>query len=91
MNSDWNITFDPLFLATSTVDPESIEDQAKEQGEDIIQAERAGDKKVILDLGWYGDRYRVFLVENSDWTEPRKEFDSTTLKDALDIFRRLQT
>lgn len=64
-------------------DSTQLEDAAREQGEDILQATRGS---TILDLGWYGDRYRVFVVEDEKWTAPVREFEAFDLRSALTAF-----
>jgi hypothetical protein len=89
MTTAWKIKHDPLELMNRECDWALLEEAAREQGEDIVQAERteAGAKKV-LDLGWYGSGYQVLLVER-DWSSPIKKIEARDLKSAIIAFRQL--
>jgi len=83
-DNSWTIAYDPLSLLDEKTDSTQLEDVAREQGEDIVQATRG---RTILDLGWYRDRYRVLLVENANWTTPVRQFEAFDLRSALTAFR----
>ena len=80
----WTITYDPLSLLDEKTNSKRLEDAAREQGEDILQATRGS---TILDLGWYHDRYRMFVVEDENWTTPVRQFEAFDLTSALTAFR----
>ena len=82
--NSWTITYDPLSLLGETTDSTQLEDAAREAGEDIVQAKHGS---TILDLGWYRDRYRVFVVEDHNWTRPVRQFEAFDLRSALTSFR----
>jgi hypothetical protein len=84
--SSWRITHDPMRLLDSKTNPAQLENTAQAQGEDIIQATRRGR---TLDLGWYGDRYRVLLVEGENWAAPIRQVEALDLLSALAAFRNL--
>jgi hypothetical protein len=65
--NSWQITHDPLQLSEAKTNPEQLEEAAREQGEDIIQAKRG---RSTLDLGWYRDRYRMLLIEDENSSAP---------------------
>jgi hypothetical protein len=65
-----------------------LEHEAREQGEDIIQAKRGSR---TLDLGWYGDRYKVQLVEGENWSTPVELAEALDLQGALAAFRDLSS
>ena len=90
MKSHWKVTHDPLRLATACNAIAHLEDAAREQGEDIIQAEFlcANGKRKILDLGWYRDRYLVILTEE-DWSSPLSKIEARDLDGAMRVFREL--
>lgn len=84
----WMITHDPLGLFDRDVAVARLEDVAREQGEDIAQAEvGTGKKKKIIDLGWYAGAYQVLLVAG-DWDAPIEKVDARDLESALAAFRR---
>jgi hypothetical protein len=80
----WTITYDPLSLLDEKNTSEQLEDAARDQGEDIIQCTSGS---TIIDLGWYYDRYRMFVVENENWTTPIRQFETFDLTSALKAFR----
>jgi hypothetical protein len=85
----WKITHDPLGLLHRTAALDQLEDAAREQGEDILQAQvgTAKKKEKILDLGWYADAYHVLLVAG-DWSAPIDKVEVRDLKSAIAAFRR---
>lgn len=87
MTRNWHITFDPLHLVDVKGDLDKLEGEAKEQGEDIIQAKGPGG--TVLDLGWYRKLYRVVLIKNSEWDKPVETRESKTLRQAIEDFRGL--
>jgi hypothetical protein len=91
MTTSWKITHDPLRLMETAAVFAVLEEDAREQGEDIIQAERQrpGKKKEVLDLGWYQDRYLVFLIEDADWESPIQKIEYRDLGSAMLAFRTL--
>ncbi len=92
MTQNWNITFDPLRLVDLKTDFDCLETDAKEQGEDIIQAETKAKPVKVLDLGWYQDCFRVMLIDGADWVTPLQNLKSDTLEQAMvDFIRILQS
>jgi hypothetical protein len=90
MNVPWKVTHDPLGLTAARAAFAAMEEDARELGEDIIQAERllSKKKKEILDLGWYQDRYLIFLVEEADWESPIQKIECRDLDSAMAIFHK---
>ena len=89
MNASWQVTHDPLRLIEAESDLSRFEAAAREHGEDLVQAECIGAaKKKILDLGWYGGRYQVVLVED-DWSAPLKKIEAFDLRSAVTAFQQL--
>jgi hypothetical protein len=84
--SSWRITHDPLRLSDVQTNLAQLEEAAREQGEDVIQAS-SGSR--TLDLGWYGDRYLVLLVEGENWSTPIQQVEALDLKGALAAFKSL--
>ncbi len=84
----WQITHDPLGLFEGQRDVVEVEEAAREQGEDVLQATRGSS---TLDLGWYRDRYRVLLVEAGQWSTPVREIEALDLAGALAAFKNLST
>jgi len=80
MNRKWKITFDPLRLLNESINLASLEEEARERGEDIFQAS-AG--RLTLDLGWYRDRYRIALIEDKHWDPPLESSEFNTLPEAV--------
>lgn len=91
MSTPWKVTNDPLQLMDAAAVSAALEEEAREQGEDIIQAERIrpGKRAEVLDLGWYRDRYLVLHVVNADWESPIQRIESRDLISALRAFRQL--
>jgi hypothetical protein len=88
MNAPWKVTHDPLRLMDATGELSHLEDAARQQGEDLVQAERLDSgRKVVLDLGWYADRYQVTLI-GDDWSSPLKKAGAADLPSAVAIFRQ---
>ncbi len=84
--TSWTITHDPMQLWDAKTDSTQFELEAREQGEDILQATR-GNR--TLDLGWYYDRYKVLLIEGDDWAAPVRQAEARDLQAALAAFRHL--
>ena len=63
-----------------------LEEAARKQGEDIIQAVRG---QMVLDLGWYHGRYVVLLVAGENWERPVSRTEAADLVTALEAFRKL--
>ncbi|MBK8477762.1 MAG: hypothetical protein IPL39_16100 [Opitutaceae bacterium] len=90
MKTCWKITHDSLRLIEREPAATLFEEMAREQGEDVLQAEfLSPEKRRVLDLGWYRDRYLVSLVEDGGWDMPIERIDCHDLKSALETFRRL--
>lgn len=89
----WTISYDPLRLLCDLTDLAQLEESARTQGEDILQATRVqpGKARQILDLGWYRDRYRVHLVEDKNWSVPVRTIESPDLRGGMAAFRSLMT
>ena len=89
MKTLWTVKHDPLRLLTRTGDVSRFEESAQDQGEDLLQVEcSATDTTRVLDLGWYGDRYRVVLVAG-DWERPLEIHERPNLAESLSTFREL--
>ena len=84
---DWKITFDPMELLSGKMDYDALMAEAIEQGEDIIQIENKKNRRV-LDLGWYGTAFGIYLVDG-DWDKPLKNERFESLKEAVGRFRQL--
>jgi hypothetical protein len=82
----WTITHDPVRVFGENTEARELEDEAREQGEDIIQAVRG---RMTLDLGWYRDRYQILLVKDQNWDEPVSRAEANDLGSALKAFRKL--
>ena len=67
----WKIDFDPYGLQ---VNPDWL--HQAERVEDLLQLQSIRSPGRILDVGFYTDRYRVVIVENSNWSEPIDQFES---------------
>ena len=91
MKTLWKITHDPMRLTEDGVDFGPLEEAAREQGEDIVQAQRLipNKKVMILDLGWYQSRYLVDLVEGTDGESPIQRIECRDLASAMAAFRKL--
>ncbi len=53
--------------------------------EDILQIEFPN--KVVVDLGWYGGDFAVYVIQAGDWGSPVKEY---RFRDPELIYSRLQ-
>jgi hypothetical protein len=84
--NSWTVTHDPIRLLDDKTNLAQLENEAREQGEDIIQATCGC---MTLDLGWYRDRYQVLLVKDQNWTAPVKQAEASDLVSALRRFRNL--
>lgn len=45
--------------------------------EDILQLRHVFGDGPVLDVGYYGDRYRIYLIYDMDWDHPAEVFEST--------------
>ena len=43
--------------------------------EDMLQVEYPND--FLLDMGWYQDRYIIFVIHNFDWSHPVQQYETT--------------
>lgn len=67
----WETEFDPCGLRAN-----SDWLQQAERVEDLLQLRSLRSPERILDVGFYTDRYRVLVVENSNWAAPVEQFES---------------
>lgn len=67
----WQPEFDPYNISA---DHEWLSNA--ELTEDILQLRNLHLDRV-LDVGYYQDRYRAYVVENADWDHPIDKFEST--------------
>jgi hypothetical protein len=75
----WKTEFDPYGLRIS-----SDWLQRAERVEDILLLSSLGSPERVLDVGFYIDRYRGLIVENSKWDEPVEQFESQSPHTASD-------
>ena len=45
------------------------------QKEDMLQVEYPN--CFLLDMGWYQDRYIIFVIHNFDWSHPVQQYETT--------------
>ena len=45
------------------------------QNEDMLQVEYPN--CVLLDMGWYQDRYIISVIHNFDWANPVQQYETT--------------
>jgi len=45
------------------------------QKEDMLQVEYPNG--FLMDVGWYQDRYIIFIIQNFDWEHPVKQYETT--------------
>ena len=45
------------------------------QKEDMLQVEYPNG--FLLDMGWYQDRYIIFIIQNFDWSHPVRQYETT--------------
>lgn len=64
----WRLDYHTLF----DEDPEFIEGVCTNLTEDLLQLTRG---PLIIDAGFYRDRYRVVLVREGDWDHPIRQRD----------------
>ncbi len=89
MKTLWTVNHDPLQLLARTGNLSSFETSARIQGEDLVQVvSSATDMMRILDLGWYGDRYRVVLIDG-DWDHPLEVIERPNLTESISAFREI--
>ena len=43
--------------------------------EDMLQVEYPNG--LLLDMGWYQNRYIIFVIHNFDWTHPVQQYETT--------------
>ena len=43
--------------------------------EDMLQVEYPN--RLLLDMGWYQDRYIISIIQDFDWTHPIKQYKTT--------------
>jgi hypothetical protein len=77
--SSWRLKFDPYDIFSN-------EDWLAHADltEDILQLQSFGDTDLILDVGYYQDQYRAFVVKNSDWDQPLDAFKSPSVSAMID-------
>ena len=45
--------------------------------EDILQLSHIDTDGLILDVGFYGDRFKILIIYNKDWENPKEVFESS--------------
>lgn len=87
----WTVLHDPLELTKWRLDVANLEEDAREQGEDIILmvCEHAHAKKHQASLGWFQSIYIVHLVEDEEWESPITRIECRDLPSALAALQRL--
>lgn len=53
------------------------------QKEDMLQVEYPNG--FLMDMGWYQDRYIILIIQNFDWTNPVKRYETTDRKQLPDL------
>jgi len=80
-DANWKISFDPLGLCNYDLNSvESLEDEAKLQGEDVLQLSKEDE---VLDIGWYQTSFKVLHVKAGKWESPLSEKEFLRLSEAL--------
>ncbi|WP_299385579.1 hypothetical protein [uncultured Lacinutrix sp.] len=47
-----------------------------EKAEDILQLSYINKKGPILDVGFYRECYKIYVIYNNDWEKPKEVFES---------------
>lgn len=87
MNTNWQINHDPLNLYNEEESFDRFAADAIEQDEDILQLENRMNG-MVLDLGWYRDKFGIYLV-NGDWEETLINERHLKLGDAMKRFHQI--
>lgn len=77
--ANWRVDFDPYGLMQDL--------HALAQAppvEDILQLSQQNDPSRILDLGYYQDRYRLFVIADYDWQQPLAQFEAVSAREIGD-------
>ena len=83
MNAEnWTVKYDSLGLSVNIDYTNITEGTAKNEGEDIFQAQSNADPSYIINLGWYRTVYAVMLVIDEEWDDPHKRWEFTTFNEA---------
>jgi len=53
------------------------------QKEDMLQVEYPNN--FLLDMGWYQDRYIIYIIQDFDWEHPVKQYETTDRKQLPDL------
>lgn len=69
--NQWHIVFDPYGFSLKS---SWLEDA--EKTEDILQLAHVYDNGPVIDVGFYRNRYKVYVIKDQDWDEPIEEFES---------------
>ena len=54
--------------------------------EDMFQAEYPG--KILLDVGWYQDRFKIYVISGYDWEHPLAVYECETPAELLNLMRK---
>ena len=69
--NQWNIEYDQ----NRFVDNENWLVSA-EKTEDILQLSNIFKENVIIDIGFYSENYKIYVIYNNDWDNPKEVFES---------------
>ncbi len=75
----WRIEFDPNYI----VSDENWLTTAEET-EDILQLQHKFIEGLIVDVGFYVDRYKIYIVHNRAWDKPTEVFESRNTEEIMD-------
>jgi hypothetical protein len=63
-------------------DPELDNGVCVNLSEDLLQLRRGA---IVVDAGFYGDKYRVVMVEHNDWEHPLRQQDCQHRSEVVSI------
>lgn len=74
--NQWHVEFDPYGFANNA-------DWLKQadKTEDILQLAHVYSDGPIIDVGFYPEQFRSFVIKNEDWANPIEVFESTSEAD----------
>lgn len=60
-----------------------------EKTEDILKLSHINANGPIIDFGWYGSSYKIFVIETFHWDEPVEIIETKDIKEAARLINSL--
>ncbi|CAL2075574.1 conserved protein of unknown function [Tenacibaculum sp. 190524A02b] len=72
--NQWHIEYDP----NGFIDSENWLNNA-EKTEDMLQLSHVYADGPVIDVGFYGELYKIFVIYNENWEDPKEVFESKNM------------